>query len=125
MANKIYKYKIGQEVQPVKEHEIIGIRETTNIVTSKAIDWNAYSLFDFTMTGDTTLSDSNLPTGTNTKVIEMIITGDFVLTLPAYWEAEPGNDAYDGTVRNHLVVTCVKGDSGSEDVIYQLTNLAT
>jgi hypothetical protein len=107
------------------EHEINGVRlSASNLTGSYAIDWNTASLFDLTIVGATTLTDTNLPISTNTKVIEMLITGDYALTLPAYWEKIPGSDNYLGTVRNHLVITCIKGDSGTEDVIYQLTNLS-
>lgn len=108
-----------------KEEEITGTRDTANVSTTKAIDWDAFKVFEYTLTALTVFSDSNLPTGTDTKVIELILTGDFTITLPAYWEALPSNDDYDGTVRNHLVVSCIKGTTSSEDVVYSLQNLAT
>lgn len=107
-----------------KEEEITGTRLTNASVTgSTPLDWDAYKVFEFTLTGATTLTDSNLPTGTETKVIELVISGNQVLTLPAYWEALPSNDAYDGTVRNHLVVSCIDGDTN--DIIYSLQNLSS
>ena len=112
------------ELYDQKEENITGTRLTNASVSgSTPLDWDSYKVFEFTLTGATTLTDLNLPTGTETKVIELVITGDFVLTLPAYWEALPSNDAYDGTVRNHIVVSCINGDTN--DVIYSLQNLAT
>ncbi|MEM0173354.1 MAG: hypothetical protein QXI16_02490, partial [Sulfolobaceae archaeon] len=108
----------------LKEEEITGTRLTDASVTgSTPLDWDAYKVFEFTLTGATTLTDTNLPTGTETKVIELVISGNQVLTLPAYWEALPSNDAYDGTVRNHLVVSCIDGDTN--DIIYSLQNLSS
>lgn len=109
---------------PTTEETFTGTRLTNASVSgSTAIDWNANKVFEFTLTGNTTITDSNLPTGTGTKVIEMVIDGDFTLTVPAYWEPMPGNDDYDGTLRNHLVVSCINGTASSEDVLYSLTNL--
>ena len=109
----------------IKEEDISGTRTDQDISTSYAMNWDAYKVFNLTMEATTTLSDTNLPEDDKTKVIELVITGDFALTLPAYWEALPNNDAYDGTVRNHIVVSCINGTTSFEDVIYSLTNLAT
>lgn len=109
-----------------KEEEITGTRLTNSTVSgSQPLDWDLYKLFEFTLTGATTLTDSNLPTGVNTKVIELVITGQQTLSLPSYWEAMPSNDDYDGTVRNHLVVSCINGTASNEDIIYSLQNLST
>jgi len=108
----------------VREQYISGARETDASVSgAKSLDWEVYKVFEYTLTGNTTLSDLNLPTGTDTKVIELIIDGNYTLTLPAYWEALPDNDTYDGTRRNHLVVSCINGTTSSEDVLYSLQNL--
>ena len=117
----------GNEVTfEVKEELFSGTRLTNAAVTTtQALDWDVYKVFEFTLTGNTTISDSNLPTGTETKVIEMIITGNFTLTFPAYYEALPSNDTYDGTKRNHLVISCVVGTAASEDIVYSLQTLTT
>ena len=100
-------------------------RVTANVVTSYAIDRDAGSTFELTMTGATTFTDSNLASGTNTEVISIILDGNFVPTFPVYWEATPSSDAYSGAVRNLLVVETVNGTGASEDVIYSLENLTT
>lgn len=108
------------------EENITGTRLTNASVRgSTALDWNAYKVFEFTLIGNTTITDSKLPTGTATKVIEMVITGDYTLTFPAYYEALPSNDTYDGTVRNHIIISCINGTENNEDVIYSLTNLSS
>jgi hypothetical protein len=106
------------------EDDVKGVRITANVATTYAIDWNAGSVFELTMTADTTFSDSNLPTTTKTQVIEVVLNGNFAATLPAYWEALPSNDSYLGTVRNHIVVSCIVGTTSSEDVLYSLENLS-
>jgi hypothetical protein len=89
------------------------------------IDWaSPNAMFVLTMTANTTFSDINLPSEPNSKVIEIILNGNYTATLPAYWEALPSNDSYLGTVRNHIVVSCVDGTTSSEDVLYSLENLS-
>jgi hypothetical protein len=77
------------------------------------------------LTGATTLVDVNLPTGTATDVIELVVKGSFALNLPAYWTPLPSNDTYNGAVRNHIVVSCINGTTSSEEVFYSLENLLT
>ena len=107
------------------EEDINGTRLTASVTGTYAIDWDAASVFVLTMTGDTTFSDTNLPTGANSKVITVELTGDFSATLPTYWEARPSNDSYDGTVRNEITVNCKNGTTSSENVTFSLENLAT
>ena len=107
------------------EEQINGTRLTNATVTgSTNIDWDLYSVFEFTLTGATTLVDVNLPRGANVKTINMVIGGNQTLSFPAYWEALPNNDDYSTTVRNLLTITVINGTASSEDVVYSLTNLA-
>lgn len=105
------------------EEEISGTRQTASVSGSTPLNWSAYKVFELTLTGAATLTDSNLPTGTDTKVIELIVTGSYALTLPAYWTANPNNDTYDGAKDNHILVSCINGTGSSEKVIYTLQNL--
>ena len=93
---------------------------TTNAATtgSYPVDWNAGDVWDLTLTGATTITDTNLPTGTATKVIEFLITGAFGLTVPLYWVALPSSQTYDGAKINHIVISCIVGTGGSEKVYY-------
>ena len=65
-----------------------------------------------TLTGITTIAESNLPTGTDTIEFTMKITGNFGLTVPAYWTVL--GDAYDGTIWNFFTVQIHKGDATQE-----------
>lgn len=96
-----------------------GIRITNASTTgSYAIDWNAGDVWQLTLTGATTLTDTNLPTGTATKVIEFLITGAFAWTPPAYWVELPSSQAYDGAKQNHVIISCINGTGGTELVYY-------
>ena len=96
-----------------------GVRITNATTTgSYAVDWNAADVWQLTLTGATTITDSNLPTGTATKVIEFLVTGAFGITFPAYYVALPSSQAYDGAKLNHIVISCIRGTGGSELVYY-------
>jgi hypothetical protein len=100
-------------------------RVTANVATSYAIDHSLGNVFELTMTGATTFTDSNLPTGTDTKDFIIVLDGNFVPTWNVYYEATPASDPYDGTVRNLIIVSVINGTGSSEDVIYQIENLST
>ena len=105
-------------VDKPKEHEINGIRVTTNVSGTYAIDWNAGSVFVLTMTADTTFSNANLPTGVNAKIITIELTGAFVPTFPANWTLKPSTDAYDGSKNNLIEVNCLNGTAAAEKIYY-------
>ncbi len=66
------------------------------------IDYELADTFRLTMTGNTTFSESNLPTsGVNTKVIKLYLDGAFTPTFPTAWTVS-GN--YDNTVLNQIVI---------------------
>jgi len=65
-----------------------------------------------TLTGITTITESNLPTGTDTLEFTMKVTGNFGLTVPAYWDLL--GDTYDGTKWNFFAVQIHKGDTTQE-----------
>jgi uncharacterized delta-60 repeat protein len=114
---------IRPQIEPFQRNSL-NTRVTANINGTYDIDWSAGEVFVLTVTGNVIISDINLPTGTNTKVIELLISGNFSVTLPVYWEAFPSNDTYNGLVRNYYVVSCINGTTSSEDVIYSLKNLS-
>jgi hypothetical protein len=91
---------------------LIGREDMTNNV----IDWLTGSTKLRTMVANSTFTDINLPQGTDTRVLELHIDGNFSVTLPAYWTLKGGY--YEGTVSNMFVVTCVNGNPGSERVYY-------
>ena len=105
-------------IEKPKEHEINGIRVTANVTGTYAIDWNAASVFVLTMTANTTFSFSNLPTGVNSKIITVIITGAFVPTFPAIATPKPATDVYDGAKLNQYTINCINGTAASEMIYY-------
>ena len=96
-----------------------GVRITNATTTgSYPLDWNAADVWQLTLTGATTITDTNLPTGTATKVIEFLITGAFAWTPPGYWVKLPSSQTYDGAKLNHVVITCINGTTSSENIYY-------
>ena len=76
------------------------ISTRTLLSSGTDVDFETGAIFVKTLTVDTTLTFSNTGTG---MVRDIIVTGDFVLTLPT------GNlvaGAYDGTVDNLIQVVC-------------------
>lgn len=67
------------------------------------IDWDAYSNWDLTITGNTTLTQTNIPITDKEKTITIYIVGDFALTLPTEWEIKNGG-TYDGVNGSQIVV---------------------
>ena len=117
-----YPLQFGKEVASLpatpKEHEINGIRVTANVTGTYAIDWNAGSVFVLTMTANTTFSFSNLPTGVNSRIITVIITGAFVPTFPLIATPKPATDVYNGAKLNEYTINCVNGTDASEMIFY-------
>jgi hypothetical protein len=105
-----------------KEEEITGTRLTTNVLSTYTIDWNTASVFDLTMLADTTFSFSNLPTGTDTKIITIYLTGNYTPTFPTEATEESG-DTYDGTINNRVTIDCVNGNQGTEKIFFHIKNL--
>ena len=90
---------------------------TRTVLTGSVIDWSTDTdTYTKTLTVNTTLTDSNLPQGTNTKTIVLSIDGAFTLTVPAYWKLKGGT--YSATKVNQIVLQCVNGNSGNERVNY-------
>jgi len=90
---------------------------TRTVLSGTAIDWSADTdVYTKTLTTNTTLTDINLPSGTNTRTITLSIDGAYTLTVPAYWKWKGGT--YDTTKTNQIVLQCVNGNSGSERVNY-------
>jgi len=109
-----------------KEQNTTGTRvDDATVSGTYDIDLSSASVFRLTMTADTVFTISNLPTGANTKVFTVILTGNFVPTLPAYCELTPSSDAYNGAVRNRLIFDVIDGTTSSEEVIVTQENLAS
>jgi hypothetical protein len=59
------------------------VEEDTNVTGSKNINW-VLDTFRYTLTGDTTFSDINLPATASKKII-LYVDGDFTPTWPTSW----------------------------------------
>ena len=77
--------------------------ENSTVSGSYALDYAAYELWNLTLTGATTFTESNL----EEKTILIRCTGNFALTFPANWSTDI-TGAYDGTVQNIIVVQYFK-----------------
>ena len=81
--------------------------ENLNVVSPHNINWY-YETHRISLSGNTTLTDSNLPTsGVYSKAITLYVDGDFTLTLPAAWQTYV-TGTYDGTTINQIVVEYIK-----------------
>ena len=84
------------------------LEENATTTGTYNLDYALYECWNLTLTGATTLTESNLPTsGTNSKVILLNVTGDFALTYPANWSTNIIG-TYDGTVTNTIAIWYVK-----------------
>jgi len=86
------------------------------VIAASAIDWSLGSEFTKTLAANLTITDSNLPTGTDTKCIAAHLTGEFTVAVPAYWVNKGGT--YEGAKSNMYVIDCLNGTTASEVVNY-------
>lgn len=71
-------------------------------IPANDVDWTQAQVFTKTLTGDTTLTFSNFSIG---QTIDLVISGNYVLTLPA--TVTVGFGEYAGTASENLVqVVC-------------------
>jgi hypothetical protein len=96
-------------------------RDTATVSGTKTLDWQAYGTFYYNLTGNTTFTDVNLPSGDNTENITLVITGSQP-TFPSYWKYigetyVPGSDYY------VFAAECVNGNTGSELVVCSVSKL--
>lgn len=84
------------------------IVENASVSGTYNIDWDndAYYL---TLTGATTLTESNLPISGETKEIKLFITGDYSLSLPANWDFDLSGE-YVGDYLNKFSVNYLKAN---------------
>jgi hypothetical protein len=84
------------------------------------IDWSlGVTYVHDQLTGNLTLTDANLPQGTDSKTITLDVDlNGFSLTFPAYYISKGGDVSTTGKTR--IVIDCVNGNNGSEEVYYSL-----
>jgi hypothetical protein len=77
---------------------------TAAAIAASDVDFSTAQVFTKTLTGATTLTFSNVSTG---MVKDLVITGNFTLTLPASTKIVAGE--YDGTVSNLIQIVATNG----------------
>ena len=77
---------------------------TAAAISASDVDFSSAQVFTKTLTADTTLTFSNVSTG---MVKDLVISGDFTLTLPASVKVISGT--YDGTVSNLIQIASTNG----------------
>lgn len=79
---------------------------TAAAISASAVDWSTAAVHTKTLSANTTLTFSNVSTG---MVVDLVITGNFTLTLPASVKEITGT--YDGTVSNLIQVVSTNGNT--------------
>jgi len=79
---------------------------TAAAISASDVDWSTAAVHTKTLTANTTLTFSNVSTG---MVIDLVITGNYTLTLPASVKEITGT--YDGTVSNLIQVVSTNGST--------------
>jgi len=79
---------------------------TSAVISASDVDFSSAAVFTKTLSADTTLTFSNVSTG---MVKDLVITGDFTLTLPASVKTITGT--YDGTVSNLIQIVSTNGST--------------
>jgi len=77
--------------------------ENATVTGTYNLDYNAYELWNLTLTGTTTFTESNL----HSKTILIRCTGNFALTFPANWSTNI-RGSYVGTLNNLIVIQYFK-----------------
>jgi len=77
---------------------------TVAVLSGTDVDFGSAQVFTKTLSADTTLTFSNVSTG---MVKDLVLTGSFVLTLPASVKVISGT--YDGTVSNLIQIVSTNG----------------
>ena len=86
-------------------YDKLGAEFTTAAALSASdVDFSTAQVFTKTLTANDTLTFSNVSTG---MVKDLVITGDFTLTLPASVKVISGT--YDGTVSNLIQIVATNG----------------
>lgn len=79
---------------------------TAAAISASDVDWSSAAVHTKTLSANTTLTFSNVSTG---MVVDLVITGNFTLTLPASVKEITGT--YDGTVSNLIQVVSTNGNT--------------
>lgn len=92
------------------EHNIKGkVLTATGVSGTYNCDLNAYTRWILTLTGNTTISFTNMILDDETITISMNVTGNFTLNFPSWLKQSPDSYLYDGTKVNRIVIEIGRG----------------
>ena len=100
------------ETKKVNSSEFLSDNDslTQSISGTFNIDFNSYSNWELTLTGNTTLTFTNEPIADKEKTITIYVIGDFALTLPTEWVVKNGG-TYDGVNGSQIVIQSWDNDN--------------
>ena len=109
-----------QGMKPVSEllSEILITNAT--VTGTYNIDYSAGDVWDLTLTGNTTLTESNAPASGFTKTITLEVSGNYTLTYPAGWTSKI-TGAYSGTATLNTITIQYYGTGKYKVLIVQPT----
>ena len=85
-----------QGMKPVSELLSEILITNASVSGTYNIDYSAGDVWDLTLTGNTTLTESNARASVTTKTITLEVSGNFTLTYPSSWTSKI-TGAYSGT----------------------------
>ena len=93
------------ETKKVNSSEFLSDNDslTQSVSGTFNINFNAYSNWELTLTGNTSLTFTNEPIADKEKTITIYVIGDFALTLPTEWVIKNGGE-YDGVNGSQIVI---------------------
>jgi len=90
-------------------HSMLGAEFTTATALSGTdVDWSTAQTFTKTLSANTTLTFSNVSTGMQ---INLVISGNYTLTLPTSVKELNGADTYDGSGENLISIVSTNGST--------------
>ena len=89
-------------------------------ISASEIDWSAGAIFTKTLSSATTFTFVNIAIN---KVITLIISGNYTLTLPTGCKRISGS--YDGSKTNYISIHCTNDSEGNEEFWYTISQQAT
>ena len=119
-VEKVYIKKADgtQGMKPVSEllSEIL-ITDAT-VTGTYNIDYSAGDVWDLTLTGNTTLTESNAPASGTTKTITLEVSGNYTLSYPSSWTSKI-TGAYSGTATLNTITIQYYGSGKYKVLIVQ------
>ena len=109
-----------QGMKPVSELLSEILITNASVMGTYNIDWSAGNVWDLTLTGNTTLTETNLPDTGKTKTITLEVSGNYTLTYLAGWTSKI-TGAYSGTATLNTITIQYYGVGKYKVLIVQPT----